>query len=110
MQTRVHASRTPTILYVGVPDASLVHERKFSGIRRYASMREWEVVAKPMPEEGLGGIPELIRRLKPLGCIVECASRRNFIPKRLAGPIPVIYLDSQPDSRSGNLHCVSIDR
>ena len=72
-------------------------------------MREWEVVAKPMPEEGLGGIPELIRRLKPLGCIVECASRRNFIPKRLAGPIPVIYLDSQPDSRSGNLHCVSID-
>ena len=102
-------SGSPRILYLGVPDASLVQEKKFAGIRRYAALHGWEAVSAPMPAEGPGGIPALLGRLRPIGCVIECCGRRERFPKRLFGPVPAVYLDSPLDSRSSDRLCVSID-
>ena len=102
-------SDSPCILYLGVPDASLVQEKKFAGVRRYAASRGWDAVSAPRPEEGLGGIPGLLRRFRPVGCVIECRGRRDRLPNRLFGPVPAVYLDSPPDPRPGGRRCVSID-
>ena len=43
MQTRVHASRTPTILYVDCSLHSGIVRRRLDGLRCYAAVRKWRV-------------------------------------------------------------------
>ena len=102
-------STNPRILYLGVPDASLVHGRKYAGICRYAAMRGWNVVSAPLPENGAMGVPALLKTTKPAGCVAECSGKLDFIPRRVFGSVPVVYLDSPPDPRPSERRCVSID-
>ncbi len=86
------------VLYLDFPEREDNHLRKLAGIRRYASVREWEVQTITRREldcaavkatcVGEGGRP------KPIGCIVETlADYRSILPPRLFGDVPVVYLD-----------------
>ena len=83
----------PTILYFWLVDDNPVQEAKLAGIRRYTSARGWEALAIHESQSGPGCIDALLREWAPLGCIVESAGGRNFLPPGLFGPVPVVYLD-----------------
>ena len=78
------------ILYLGAVDGL---KPKLDGVRRYAALRGWEVV--PVSSVGLpyAGIPAVLERIRPDGCVVGCNGGDYFPPKRLFGAVPVIYLD-----------------
>ena len=84
----------PIILYLGIFDDGFVQTRKLTGIRRYAAARRWEVVAAPMSQSVPKRVPALLRKYRPIGCVVEFfGGARPFLKPSLFGSIPVVYLD-----------------
>ena len=82
-----------TILYLDMWVGERIQEMKLAGIRRFAAMREWDVVVKSERSSRPRHLARLLKREKPIGCIVECsAGRRDLLPD-LFGDIPVVYLD-----------------
>lgn len=81
------------ILYVDVDLRNPAERLKLAGIRRCADAYGWKVrtVAKrySRPE----GLKSILRRRKPIGCIVECSAERQDLPPRVFGAVPVVYLD-----------------
>ncbi len=95
-------SSVPTILFLDYHPGFMESERKLAGIRRFARTRAWEVVAVPFPEAHPSDVRPLLKRHRPIGCIVERASWDEFLPPRLFGGTPVVYLDPQnPAKRLG---------
>ena len=83
-----------TVLYLDMWIGERIQEMKLAGIRRFATMREWEVI--PVAEKGSrpGRIRALLKRYKPDGVIVECSAAHKDLPPRRFGKTPVVYLDS----------------
>ena len=82
-----------TILYLDMWVGERIQEMKLAGIRRFAAMREWNVVVKSERSSRPRHLARLLKRENPIGCIVECsAGRRDLLPE-LFGDIPVVYLD-----------------
>ena len=95
-------SSVPTILFLDYHPGFMGSERKLAGIRRFARTRAWEVVAVPSPKSHAADVGPLLLRHRPVGCIVERASWDEFLPLRLFGETPVVYLDPHdPAKRLG---------
>ena len=92
----------PRILYLWLVDDNPVQEAKLAGIRRYAASRRWDVVAVHESKAGPGSVEALLAEWHPLGCIVESAGGKHFLPPRRFGAVPVVYLD-MPPGLHGNL-------
>ena len=68
---------------------------KVEGVFRYVETAPWRVnvvMANARPYE----VRNLIRRCKPVGCIVERGLSSARIPRRLFANIPVVYIDQRP--------------
>ena len=83
----------PEILYLQMWAGDPVHERKLSGMRRYAGMRDWRVVAADAEESSPSGIREILKTRRVAGCVVECSAGRVNLPPSTFGTTPVVYLD-----------------
>lgn len=95
-------TRVPLILYFWLVDDNPVQEAKLDGIRRYAAARRW--VVDPVHESlsGPGRVQALLRERRPIGCIVESAGGKHYLPRRLFGDTPVVYLDMPAGLRSAS--------
>lgn len=82
------------ILYVDSHDHPTCIE-KFNGVRRFASIRGWRVLRQKIPAE-IRTLRLLLRKHKPLGCIVNANAFLNRFPPDLFAPLPVVYLDTDP--------------
>ena len=81
------------VLYLDMWVGERIQEMKLAGIRRFAAMRDWKIVVKSERGSRPRHLARLLKREKPIGCIVECsAGRRDLLPD-LFGDIPVVYLD-----------------
>ncbi len=75
-----------TLLYLSMIVGSHSHERKLAGIRRYCSMRGWEVVPIPREEVSPESLPGILRRYKPVGCVADGVACSTFLrPSRSSG-------------------------
>lgn len=89
------------VLYLDMWIGERIQEMKLAGIRRFAAMRGWKIVVKSERSSRPRHLARLLKREKPIGCIVECsAGHRDLLPD-LFGNIPVVYLDC-PRSLFGN--------
>lgn len=82
-----------TILYLDMWVGERIQEMKLAGIRRFAAMREWNVVVKSERSSRPRHLARLLKREKSIGCIVECSAGRRDLSPELFGDIPVVYLD-----------------
>lgn len=55
----------------------------------------WEVAAVPPGESRCAAVPELLRRIRPIGCVVECSLPGDIPPPRAFAGTSVVYLDPQ---------------
>lgn len=77
----------PTILYLDTIPGERIQETALAGIRRYAAVRGWDVVAVPREKSRPAAIPALLTAHKPVaGCVVECSDGRRDLPPRLFAP------------------------
>ncbi len=81
-----------TVLYLSMIVGSHSHERKLAGIRRYCSMRGWEVVSIPREEVSPESLPGILRRYKPVGCVADGVACSTFLRPSLFRGIPVSYI------------------
>ena len=92
----------PTILYLDTIPGERIQETTLAGIRRYAAVRGWDVVAVPREKSRPAAIPALLTAHKPVaGCVVECSDARRDLPPRLFGKTPVVYLHAAPSFYGG---------
>ncbi len=83
---------------------------KLAGVRRYAGTRGWEVAAVPGDESGPGRIRELLKRHRPIGCVVDCSGNENPLRPSIFGDIPAVWLDAPSHVRGAiGSHSVSVD-
>lgn len=85
-----------TVLYLSMVDGSPSHAAKLAGIRRYCAMRGWK--AEPVaPEDATPEkLPEILRRHRPVGCVVDGVARSAPLPPHLFRGIPVSYIGYLP--------------
>lgn len=95
MQTRVHASRTPTILYVDYLHKDGINRRRLDGLRRYAATHKWRVATLEHGVCSPSALREAFARLRPIGCAVECWSPETTLPPFLFGRVPAVYFSRQ---------------
>lgn len=98
-----------SLLYLDIEPKHPVQLRKLAGVRRYASLRGWEVVGVPRRETDPTEVRDLLARLRPAGVVVEGSGRRNVFPPRLFGRIPVSYVEYPEEETAGRAPNVSID-
>ncbi|MBR3085044.1 MAG: substrate-binding domain-containing protein [Kiritimatiellae bacterium] len=86
----------PQVLYLSMIPGNPSHTRKLAGIRRYCAARGWE--AEPVaPEDATPEkLPEILRRHRPVGCVVDGVGRSAPLPPRLFRGIPVSYIGYLP--------------
>ena len=83
-----------TILYIGFdPHFALLRRRRLAGIRRFAKARGWDVATLSPEEASPGRVRRELKRLRPVGCVVECWLARYNLPPRLFGAVPVVYFN-----------------
>ena len=93
---------TPAILYLDTIPGERIQKMTLAGIRRYAAVRGWDVVAVPREKSRPAAIPALLAAHKPVaGCVVECSDGRRDLPPRLFGKTPVVYLHTAPSFYGG---------
>ncbi len=79
-------------LHAKVFDAGIC-AAELTGMRRHAAARGWDVREVALDEKHLApALRETLRRLCPLGCVVQSGGRLNP-PPRLFGDIPVVYVE-----------------
>ena len=81
------------ILYLERYDDAENHRRKLAGVMRFARTRRWEVEAIPAAHWSPAGLPALLRRTRPAGCIVECLDAAGMPPPARFGRTPAVWLD-----------------
>ena len=67
-----------------------LHSRR---ILYLARTRKWEVEAVPAARWSPTGLPALLRRLRPAGCIVECLDAAGMPAPARFGRTPAVWLD-----------------
>ena len=91
------------LVYVDMWTGDLVHERKLSGIRRYAERRGWSVLTLGDKESRPSRLLAFLERVRSIGCIVECSHGHNDLVPSLFAGIPTVYLDSPSNLRTGRM-------
>ena len=81
------------ILYLERYDDADNHRRKLAGVMRFARTRKWEVEAIPAARWSPAGLPALLRRLRPAGCVVECLDAAGIPSPARFGKTPAVWLD-----------------
>ena len=81
------------ILYLERYDDADNHRRKLAGVMRFARTRKWEVEAIPAARWSPAGLPALLRRLRPAGCVVECLDAAGIPSPACFGKTPAVWLD-----------------
>ena len=81
------------VLYLDMWVGERIQEMKLAGIRRFAAMRDWKIVVKSERGSRPRHLARLLKREKPIGCIVECSAGRRDLSPELFGDMPVVYLD-----------------
>lgn len=90
MNDDLHSRR---ILYLERYDDADNHRRKLAGVMRFARTRKWEVEAIPAARWSPAGLPALLRRLRPAGCVVECLDAAGIPSPACFGKTPAVWLD-----------------
>ena len=90
MTDDLHSRR---ILYLERYDDADNHRRKLAGVMRFARTRKWEVEAIPAARWSPAGLPALLRRLRPAGCVVECLDAAGIPSPACFGKTPAVWLD-----------------
>jgi len=90
MNDDLHSRR---ILYLERYDDADNHRRKLAGVMRFARTRKWEVEAVPAARWSPSGLPALLRRLRPAGCVVECLDAAGIPSPARFGRTPAVWLD-----------------
>ena len=90
MTDDLHSRR---ILYLERYDDADNHRRKLAGVMRFARTRRWEVEAIPAARWSPSGLPALLRRLRPAGCVVECLDAAGMPSPACFGKTPAVWLD-----------------
>lgn len=100
----------PVILYLNAAPHDFIHGMKLAGIRRYAAVRGWEVVAIPPRKFNPKIIVALLAAHRPVtGVIVEATDDKAPPHPSLFGTIPVVYLHPPPEFRDGRIAYVATD-
>ena len=100
----------PSILYLNAAPNDLIHGMKLAGIRRYAAVRGWEVVAVPLRKFNSKGIAALLAAHRPVaGIIVEATDDKAPLRPSLFGAVPVVYLHPPHEFRDGRIAYVATD-
>ena len=81
------------ILYLERYDDADNHRRKLAGVMRFARTQKWEVEAVPAARWSPSGLPALLRRLRPAGCVVECLDAAGIPSPARFGRTPAVWLD-----------------
>lgn len=97
------AMKNPLVLYLNFDAGEENHRRKRDGILRFAKPNGWRVLDFPPADSRPDAVGGLIRRLAPIGCIVECSGLEKPIPARVFRRCPVVRLDPprSPNLRGG---------
>ena len=82
----------PVVLYLSKDGQSPSCQDKFSGIRRYCSSRGWAAELVGRPAFAPGELAATLRRLRPVGCVVDGVANHVDLPPRLFRGIPVSYI------------------
>ena len=90
MTDDLHSRR---ILYLERYDDADNHRRKLAGVMRFARTRQWAVEAIPAARWSPAGLPALLRRLRPAGCVVECLDSAGIPSPACFGKTPAVWLD-----------------
>ena len=69
-----------------------IYLRQLAGMRRYAAMRSWRVVAES-PDGGAADVRRLIRLVRPVAVV---SMLHEMIPESAFGRVPVVYFDVPP--------------
>ena len=98
-----------TILYLCARDTP-VQTMKIAGVRRYAATRGWQVAAVTSEDSEPKRIPALLRRFRPVGCVVDCSGNERPLRPSHFGDVPAVWLDA-PSHTQGTVcpHSVSVD-
>ena len=91
------------ILYVDMLMGERIQEMKLAGIRRYANMRDWNIVICSEDESRPELLAKTIAHKQPVGCIVECSAAHADLPPRFFGGLPVVYLDCARNLYGGRM-------
>ncbi len=86
------ADSPQTVLYLSMIAGSPSHVSKFAGIRRYCLPLGWRAVPIPREDATPETLPALLRRYRPVGCVVDGIARHADLPPRLFRGIPVSYI------------------
>ena len=80
----------PCILYAPAAPGDAIVEAEVAGVRRFAAARGWTVrpVAATTPE----AVRDAIRRIRPMGCIVNLSNDRRDLPPSLFRGLPLVYV------------------
>jgi LacI family transcriptional regulator len=102
-------TETPIVCYVDANSATRTTCRKLDGIRRFAAGVGWEIMALNERESRPDQLAETFVRIRPAGCIVECSTDRDDLPRPVFGGIPTVYLDCRPTLYRGRVPMVCHD-
>ena len=80
------------LLYLSMVGESLSHQGKLAGIRRYCTSRGWEAVPVFREDVSPRTLPGILRRHRPIGCVVDGVGSPFNLPPRLFGEVPVSYI------------------
>jgi len=82
----------PLVLYLSMIKGNPSHIRKLAGIRRYCAARGWEAEPIDKCEVSAETLPELLRRRRPVGCVVEGIGNSCTLTPSLFRDMPVSYI------------------
>lgn len=97
------SSSKPVLAYVDMWPGDLVHERRLAGIRRYAEQRGWEVRTLKDAESRPLCLRGNLKRIGPIGCVVDSSHGHKDLPPRMFRGIPTVYLDCPPKLYGGRI-------
>lgn len=80
----------PCILYAPAAPGDAIVEAEVAGVRRFAAARGWEV--RPVAADAPETMRDAIRRIRPLGCIVNLSNDRRDLPPSLFRGLPLVYI------------------
>ena len=85
----------PLVVFIDYHAGEEKFRRELEGIRRFAKPRGWRVATLDSAKTNPDTLPEMLNRVRPIGCIAECSARQRYLPPRLFGGVPIVYLDPQ---------------
>lgn len=97
------------ILYLHMIVGDTCQLARLAGIQRYAAARGWAVEAIARGESRASMIPDILKRHRPAGCVVEGDGRMDDLPPALFGRVPVAYIDVLDETLCGDSPRVIID-